>query len=210
MDPWDHVEANRIMLADYLGGLSSEDWDLPTRSEEWSVEGVAAHLLTLPTVAPEDLAAELKATSFDLDKVSSVFVDRFTSTMSTDEIIDVMRSSAAEKGMYPGAPMIVLTEVLVHGTDIAVATGGSVGFPGDHFASALEFMKDVQPVLGCKKRVADLHLKATDVTWSAGEGPLVEGTAQDMLSAMTGRPAPLDSMTGDGVEVLRTRILEGE
>ena len=38
-----------------------------------------------------------------------------------------------------------------------------------------------------------------------GDGPIVEGDAKHLLSAMTGRTAALDSLTGDGVDVLRSR-----
>ena len=44
MDPWDIVEADRLLFADYLGELSAQEWDLPTWCDEWSVKGVAVGL----------------------------------------------------------------------------------------------------------------------------------------------------------------------
>jgi hypothetical protein len=63
----------------------------------------------------------------------------------------------------------------------------------------------VQPVLGCRKRIAGLRLQATDTEWSTGSGPLVEGDVQHLLSAMTGRKQALADLSGDGVNVLRGR-----
>jgi hypothetical protein len=66
-------------------------------------------------------------------------------------------------------------------------------------------MKDVQPVLGCKKRIEGLQLRATDAEWTTGAGPIVEGDAKHLLSAMTGRSTALDALNGDGVEAMRAR-----
>jgi len=83
--------------------------------------------------------------------------------------------------------------------------GKPLDLPVDHYVVGLSYMQGVQPVLGCKKRIEGLQLKATDADWSTGEGPLVEGPAKLVLSAMTGRRAALDQLSGDGVETMRSR-----
>ena len=50
-----------------------------------------------------------------------------------------------------------------------------------------------------------IRLAATDAEWSTGDGPLVEGSAKHLLSAMTGRQRALDELAGDGVAILRER-----
>jgi hypothetical protein len=70
---------------------------------------------------------------------------------------------------------------------------------------ALDYMKNAQPVLGCKKRIEGLTLEATDAEWSTGKGPKVAGPAGQLLSAMTGRKIALEGLTGDGVEAMRSR-----
>jgi hypothetical protein len=47
---------------------------------------------------------------------------------------------------------------------------------------------------------------ATDLTWSRGDGPEIQGAGEAIVMAIGGRPAALDDLTGDGVEVLRTRL----
>jgi hypothetical protein len=61
-------------------------------------------------------------------------------------------------------------------------------------------------VIGGKKRVAGLTLRATDTDWSAGEGPEVRGPAIAILLAISGRAAGLDDLAGEGVETLRPRM----
>jgi uncharacterized protein (TIGR03083 family) len=44
------------------------------------------------------------------------------------------------------------------------------------------------------------------VAWSRGAGPVVAGTAEALMLAMTGRGVVLDELTGPGVAVLRGRL----
>jgi len=60
-------------------------------------------------------------------------------------------------------------------------------------------------IIGAKRRIDGLTLRATDATWSHGSGPEVSGPALSLVMAMTGRKAALDDLSGDGVATLRTR-----
>jgi hypothetical protein len=66
-------------------------------------------------------------------------------------------------------------------------------------------VKNVQAVFGTKQRIAGLTIRATDSPWSTGSGPAVEGTAQQLLLACTGRGSAYDHLTGDGVATMRAR-----
>ena len=59
-----------------------------------------------------------------------------------------------------------------------------------------------------KKRVAGLHLHATDMDWSVGDTsmPELSGTGEALLMAIAGRHAALADLTGPGVETLRSRL----
>src|SRR4029078_11293753 len=69
---------------------------------------------------------------------------------------------------------------------------------------------DVAPRLGrfvkSKKRAAGMRFKATDITWTHGDGPEVQGPGEALLVALAGRPVALDELTGDGLETLRGRL----
>jgi hypothetical protein len=60
-------------------------------------------------------------------------------------------------------------------------------------------------LIGAKKRIDGLTLRATDASWSHGSGPLVEGPAHSLLMAMTGRPASIGDLAGEGLATLRAR-----
>lgn len=53
---------------------------------------------------------------------------------------------------------------------------------------------------------ADRTLEAHDVDFAHGNGPLVCGTGEALLLALSGRPAVLDDLDGDGLATLRARV----
>lgn len=207
MDVWGPIKADREALADYLDGLAPEDWDQPSLCEGWSVRDVTLHLLVTPTMSKGKVILGFIGSGFNLDKFSQKQIDRMTDEFaSTDEIVRATRESAGVQGAPPGLkPIGVLGEVLTHSGDISLAIGRPIGFPAEHYVMGLDYMKDAQPVLGCKKRIEGLTLKATDADWSTGTGPTVEGDAEHLLSAMAGRKTAIDALTGDGVDTLRSR-----
>ena len=206
MDPWDAINADRQILATYLGGLSPQEWASKTWCTQWTVKDVVAHLLVSPTMKKGQIFRGFAGSGFNLDKMSAKFVAGMSS-MSAQAMTDTTRTTAGVRSAPPGLkPVGVLAEVLIHAQDIAGALGKPISFPADHSIMALDHLKNVQPVLGCKKRIAGLKVQATDSSWSYGEGAVVEGPMHALMSAMTGRKQSLDSLTGPGVATLRARL----
>ena len=54
--------------------------------------------------------------------------------------------------------------------------------------------------------MAGLRLHATDLDLVAGDGPEVAGSAEDLILAVSGRPAGLDGLEGEGVATLMARV----
>jgi hypothetical protein len=78
--------------------------------------------------------------------------------------------------------------------------------PEDRLLAALDVAPRLNGFVGSKKRAAGLHLVATDVDWSHGDGPEVRGPGEAILLALTGRTVVLDELTGEGVATLRSRM----
>ena len=206
MDTWTHIRNGREALSDYLAGLSADEWGRPSLCAGWTVKQVAAHMLVVPTVPKGRVFRAFLGSGFDLDKMNARFVTAITADMSTAEIVTTTRASAGSQLRPPGLKLPgVLTELVVHSSDIAEGVGRPFALPADDYVAALDHLKSVQPVFGAKKRIAGLTLRATDTSWSTGTGPAVEGSAQQLLLAVAGRRAALDQLTGDGVATLRAR-----
>ena len=53
-----------------------------------------------------------------------------------------------------------------------------------------------------RTRLRGVQLVATDVDWSVGAGPAVEGPVEALLLLLTGRAAALDRLSGPGLDRL--------
>ena len=53
-----------------------------------------------------------------------------------------------------------------------------------------------------RKRLAGFRLTATDVEWSVGDGPAIEGPIGAILLLLTGRTVSLPELTGAGARTL--------
>ena len=68
-----------------------------------------------------------------------------------------------------------------------------------------DFYAGSNVLIGGKRRVEGVTLKATDADWSHGSGPVVSGPATALMLATAGRTAPLDELAGPGLQTLRSR-----
>jgi uncharacterized protein (TIGR03083 family) len=100
----------------------------------------------------------------------------------------------------------MLGEIVVHSEDIRRPTGAPGAPAADALVAALDLFAKMGFPVGAKRRIAGLRLVASDVDWTHGDGPTVEGGALSMLLAMTGRPEGLEDLSGDGLEALAQRI----
>jgi hypothetical protein len=78
-------------------------------------------------------------------------------------------------------------------------------YPTDAVVQVADFYKNSNLVVGTKRRIGGLTLRATDAEWTHGTGPEVSGPIIALVMAMTGRKQPDDGLTGEGAAALRTR-----
>jgi len=107
-----------------------------------------------------------------------------------------------------------LIDIVVHGQDIAIPLGLTLEVPPQVAAEAASRVMSYQatPVSRLKARVFrqvptdGFHLAATDVSWSVGDGPEVRGPVLAILLVLTGRPAGLAYLDGEGAADLASRF----
>jgi len=66
--------------------------------------------------------------------------------------------------------------------------------------------KKTNILVGSKRRIEGLRLKATDASWTYGDGPEVDGPLQSLVLVMTGRGQAIGDLSGAGVPVLASRL----
>jgi uncharacterized protein (TIGR03083 family) len=203
-DVWSKVADERRSLVDDLRRLSDEQWDTPSLCEGWSVRDVVAHLAASARISPFAFLPKLAKAGFSLSKMQDRDIAelRGASPAATLANLEAVVTSTSAP---PGPKVTWLGEVVIHGEDARRPLGLRRSYPSDHTVPVADFYKGSNLVVGAKKRIAGVQLRATDAAWTHGEGPEVSGRLIDLILAMTGRRAVLDDLTGPGVDVLRSR-----
>jgi uncharacterized protein (TIGR03083 family) len=100
-----------------------------------------------------------------------------------------------------------ITDQLVHGVDIRQPLGIAWSPDPGAVAESLRFLTG-GTALGFvgRGRLDGLRIEADDVGFASGAGLLVAGRGIDVAAALCGRSAVMGSLTGDGVDLLRSRV----
>ena len=176
-----------------VAGIGPDEWALPTPCTGWSVRDVVNHLVAgnrlfvqvlggaqLP--AREELIAASRTDQLGEDaaaayrEAATALADAFRADGALERMV------AVPAGTVPGIAALHLrtVEAMVHGWDVARATGRPLGFPDGLVERELAFTRDMLP------RVSPPP---------AGQGPFApaqpapdDAPALDRLAALLGRP----------------------
>jgi uncharacterized protein (TIGR03083 family) len=203
-DIWPVVHAERRALAADLAGLTPDQWTTPSLCGGWSVHDVLAHMVATAKETPPAFLVGMLRSGFRISRFTEkrIAEERAVGPAAT---LAAFRAVETSRSAPPGPTLSWLGEALVHAEDIRRPLGIAHDYPLDPVTAVIEFYAGSNVLIGGKRRVADLTLRATDTDWSHGSGPLVEGPALALLQAATGRKAALAHLSGPGVEILRTR-----
>ncbi|TWD81412.1 uncharacterized protein (TIGR03083 family) [Kribbella amoyensis] len=201
------VEAERLSLVKFLEGLREDEWAVRSLCTDWTVHEVLAHLTLSTRTGVKDWLKGLAQARFDFDRMESQQGRERAAQYSPAELIEQYRETAGSTRRSPlSGAMDPLVDVLVHGQDIARPLGREREIPLKLLPGALDHLWN-SPFYGVKKRFRGTRMIATDVQWTAGDGPAeVRGPATELLLAATGRPSGLDNLQGEGVELVRATL----
>jgi uncharacterized protein (TIGR03086 family) len=191
--PVDDLTAALAGTEQLVAEIGPDEWELPTPCTDWSVRDVVNHLVGSnllfvrvlggePLPPREQLLAAARTDRLGDDAVgayrasAAALVDAFRAEGALERTVTV------PAGTLPGIAALHLriVEALVHGWDVARATGRSLTFPDGLVEQALAFTRDTLPRLPPRP---------------AGQGPF--GPSQpadddapplDRLAALLGRP----------------------
>ena len=203
-DVWPMVHHERAALADDLAGLSEAQWDSPSMCDGWSVRDVVAHMTASAKITPPGFFVKIIGSGFRFNRMTAkdIAVERGSSSADT---LERFRAQITSTKHPPGPTDTWLGEAVIHGADIRRPLGIAQPTPTDAAVRVAEFYKGSNLIVGAKKRIEGVRLRATDADWSNGDGPEVSGPVLALVLAMTGRKEALGDLSGDGVEVLATR-----
>lgn len=99
----------------------------------------------------------------------------------------------------------MLSEQVVHGEDVRRPLGIRHDPPVEALTAVARHHASTDLVVLAKGRIGGLRLVATDSDFTTGDGQEVRGRTLALVMAMTGRGVFCDELTGEGVDVLRSR-----
>jgi len=209
---WAAIDLQRQRTADLLEGLSHEQWQHPSLCRGWTVRDVAAHL-TLQEVTLGGALRAVIAHPSDLGGMNRM-IRRSAQRRAQDpedELIHDLRATIGSRRHNVGVTSReTLIDILVHGQDIAIPLGQELPMPAPAAAAAVERIWSYGG--RGKARVFDVagtrpfRYRATDITWSAGSGPEVEGSIASLLLLLAGRRVALANLSGVGADALRAQL----
>lgn len=201
---WPVIHAERSSLATDLGALGQDQWASPSLCGTWTVRDVLAHMTATAKMTPPAFFAKLAGAGFSFDRLQEKNVATEQGATPADTLSRFKAELTSVK--HPPGPVDSwLGETIVHAEDIRRPLGIRHNYPPGALIRTADFYKGSNLLIGAKRRIAGLTLRATDTDWSHGTGQQVSGPMLSLLLAMTGRKASLDDLNGDGVAVLRER-----
>ena len=201
---WDTIAKERAALADDLERLTAEQWDPPSLCDKGSVRDVVAHMTASARIGVPTFFGKMLASGFSFGRMQTKDIRAQRGTSPADTLAR-FRAEVSSTKHPPGPTTSWLGEALIHAEDVRRPLGIAHTYPLDAAAQVADFYKGSNLIVGAKKRVAGLRLRATDTDWSHGDGPEVAGPVMSLVMSMTGRTPALDDLEGEGVATLRSR-----
>jgi uncharacterized protein (TIGR03083 family) len=203
-DIWPVIHSERQALAADLASLPPEQWSSTSLCSDWSVQDVVAHMTGTAKISGATFFPKLIGSGFSLGRMQAKDIQTEKGDSPGDTLA---RFEAVETSVKhpPGPTDTMLGETIIHAEDIRRSVGIDHDYPTDAVVQVAEFYKGSNLIIGTKRRITGLSLRATDTDWSHGSGPEVTGPILFLLLAMSGRKPALDHLSGDGVAALASR-----
>jgi uncharacterized protein (TIGR03083 family) len=201
---WSYIHAERGGLADTLDELTPDQWAAASWCEGWTVHQTAGHVIAAAEQTPPNFYKELIQAGFRFN----VFTDRGATRLGAvapDELVRRLRARTTTTNRPPAPVMAMLGEIIVHGDDIRRPLGLVHDSPEPALIALADSWKNANLLIGAKRRISGLSLRATDAAWTHGTGPEVAGPLQSLVLAMSGRKGAHVDLSGEGLATLATR-----
>ena len=202
--PWPLIHAEREALIADLGTLTDEQWATQSLCADWTVRDVLGHMISTAKMTPPKFFTSMAAAGFRFNNMNAKGVATEATATPADGLAH-LRSHVNDTTHPPGPVEAMLGEAVIHPADIRKPLGIAHEYPEEALIRVADYYKGSNLIVGAKRRIDGLTLRATDTDWTAGRGPEVTGPHLSLILAMTGRSAALTDLAGAGVDTLKSR-----
>jgi uncharacterized protein (TIGR03083 family) len=201
---WKNIHAERAALVDTLASMNTDQWNTMSWCDGWSVHKLTGHVVAASEQTFANFYKELASAGFSFDR----FTDRGAQKVAaapSEELVTRLRARLTTTNRPPAPVMAMLGEIVVHGDDIRRPLGLVHRSPEAALIAVADSWKNSNLLIGAKRRIAGVALRATDAPGSHGDGPAVQGSLQSLILAMTGRKGAHVDLSGEGLALLASR-----
>ena len=202
--PWPLIHTEREALIADLGTATDEQWATASLCADWTVRDVLGHMISTAKMTPPRFFTSMAAAGFRFNNMNAKGVAAEATAKPADGLAN-LRSHLKDTTHPPGPVEAMLGEAVIHPADIRTPLGLAHEYPEEALIRVADFYKGSNLIVGAKRRIDGLTLRATDTDWTAGRGPEVTGPHLSLILAMTGRSDALDDLSGAGVDTLKSR-----
>ena len=175
-------------LADALAAQPAAIADRPSLCEGWAVKNVVAHLTMAARYDQPAFMRELAAVGHSFSVLSDTLAARDGLLPFPALLADLRSKTMAEWAPPGGGAVGALSHVIIHGLDITSAVDLPRSAGDDATCVVLDALAGGVADFGIDP--TGRTLRAVDLDWTSGSGPMIEATAADLVLALAGRPRP--------------------
>jgi uncharacterized protein (TIGR03083 family) len=195
----------RAELAAFLATLLPGQWLAPTLCQQWRVRDVVAHVISYDDLDIRGLLAVAARGQLRLGRINAAALEQYQAR-SPEQLRALLTERLHPRGLAAAlGGRVALAETLIHHQDIRRALGRPRHIPAERLLPALH-LAIIAPDIAGPWRTRGIRLAATDLPFTAGAGPQVQGPAEALLMAIAGRRGAVSELTGPGQSKLARRI----
>jgi len=203
-ETWKYIHGERRDMAETWSALSADQWAASSWCEGWSVHHTAGHILAAAEQTPANFYKEMISAGFRFNAFADRAARRLGS-LGPEELVRRLRARSTTTNPPPAPVLAMLGEIVVHGEDIRRPLGLQHRSPEAALVAVADSYRKSNLLIGAKRRIAGLRLRATNSEWVSGDGPEVVGPLTSLVVAMAGRKGALADLSGEGLAILSTR-----
>lgn len=205
---WETVIEQRLQLAGILRRLDPEQWAKPSLCVGWTVQDVAAHMISAPQLG---LAAILKLmpqmVRYGYNRTTLHDGQRRGRAGAASILSQFDRFATVPRGPAVVSMRETLTDSLVHFQDIVRPLSIEHDMLLDAAVEVARRLAHTGLLLGSRPMLKSLRMVATDADYSQGSGDEISGPIAELVMLRAGRAPRWELLQGPGVAVAREKWL---
>lgn len=199
---WDAIIEQRVELHKLLVQLSPEQWRTPSLCQGWSVQDVAAHVISAPQLGASSMIKLMPSMLRHGYNGMTLRDGQARGSAGAPAILEQYEEfSSIRRGPWMVNVKETLTDTLVHFQDLARPLGIEHTMPAEAAVEVAQRLERTGLMLGSHSVMRSVKMIANDVDFEAGKGEPVFGPIDELVMLRAGRTPRWEALAGAGVGI---------